>query len=75
MTTYAKAAAKEKELIKKEMKGGTLERAERLIVLFIGITAANFNTLFLSAAIVTLAIGSNITALQRIWKAKNAKEE
>lgn len=48
MTTYTKAAAKEKEIIPegKELKGGILERAERLIILFIGIIAAAFNPMF-----------------------------
>ncbi|HLD78308.1 MAG TPA: CDP-alcohol phosphatidyltransferase family protein, partial [archaeon] len=49
MTTYAKAAAKEKELTgDKELKGGLLERAERLIILFIGILAAAWNPLWLT---------------------------
>jgi len=75
MTTYVKAAAKEKDLVTTELKGGTFERAERLIILFFAIFAAYFNTMFLSAAIVALAIGSNITAFERIWKAKKANEK
>ncbi len=75
MTTYAKAAAKEKDLVKKELKGGTLERAERMILLFAGILAANYNSMFLGTAIVALAIGSNLTALQRILKAMETREE
>ena len=74
MTTYAKAAAKEKDLVKKELKGGTLERAERMIILFLGILAANYSPMFLSIAIVALAIGSNLTALQRILKARETQE-
>jgi len=72
MTTYAKAAAKEKEIIPegKELKGGILERAERLIILFIGIIAAAFNPMYLTYVIVLLAILTNISALQRIWIAK-----
>ena len=66
MTTYAKAAAKEKDLVDKELKGGLLERAERLIILFIGILLAAVNPLFLSYIIVILAVLTNITALQRI---------
>ncbi len=66
MTTYAKSAAKEKELLESELKGGLLERAERLIILFIGILLAHFNTLYLTYIIVILAILTNLTALQRM---------
>ena len=41
MTTYVKAAAKEKELVQKELKGGLFERAERLGLLFIGLILVN----------------------------------
>jgi len=72
MTTYAKAAAKEKEIITegKELKGGLLERAERLIILFIGILLAAFNPLFLTYVVALLAVLTNLSALQRIWKAR-----
>ena len=66
MTTYAKAAAKEKDLVDKELKGGLLERAERLVILFIGILLAAIDPLFLSYIIIILAVLTNITALQRI---------
>ena len=48
MTTYVKAAAKEKNLIEKELRGGLLERAERLIILFIGILLASFDKFYLT---------------------------
>jgi len=67
MTTYAKSAAKEKGLLESELKGGLLERAERLIILFIGILLAHFNTLYLTYIIVILAILTNVSALQRVW--------
>lgn len=72
MTTYAKAAAKEKEIILEgtELKGGVLERAERLILLFVGIVAAYFNPIYLSYVIVALAVLANFSALQRIWIAR-----
>lgn len=66
MTTYAKAAAKEKDLVEKEIKGGILERAERLILLFIGILLAYFDVFYLTYIIVILALLSNITAIERI---------
>ncbi len=64
--TYAKAAAKEKELTKKEIKGGLLERPERMILLFIGIASAAFSTVYMTYMLVLLAVLANITALQRI---------
>lgn len=66
MTTYVKAAAKEKELVEKELRGGILERAERLIILFIGILLASFDKFYLTYVIVVLAILANLSALQRI---------
>lgn len=66
MTTYAKSAAKEKELVEKEIKGGILERAERLIILFIGILSAIYNPIYLTYTIAILAFLSNVTAIQRI---------
>ncbi len=66
MTTYAKSAAKEKDLVEKEIRGGLLERAERLIILFIGILLAHFGRIYLTYIIVILAILTNVTALQRI---------
>jgi len=72
MTTYVKAAAKEKEIVKEgiELKGGVLERAERLIVLFAGIVLAAFNPAYLSITIILLAVLANISALQRIMIAR-----
>ena len=72
MTTYAKAAAKEKELVKKELKGGILERAERMVLLFAGILLAYANPAYLVYMIAVLAVLANITALQRILKARKA---
>jgi len=70
MTTYAKAAAKEKDLVAAEMKGGLMSRAERLLVYagIIFLLAVDEATLAVSILTV-LAILTNITAVQRI---KNA---
>ena len=68
MTTYAKASASEKK-ISEHVKGGFFERPERLIILFIGLLLASLNKIYLSYTIILLAIVSNITALQRIYKA------
>jgi phosphatidylglycerophosphate synthase len=70
MTTYAKSAAKEKELVENELRGGLLERAERLLILFVGILLAIYNPLYLTYVIALLAVLTNITALQRIFIAK-----
>lgn len=72
MTSYSKAAAKEKELVRAEIKGGLIERAERLLILFTGILLAVVNPLYLTYAIVLLAFLANITALQRAWIAKKS---
>jgi len=66
MTTYSKAAAREKNIIKKEMSIGVIERGERFIILFIGIFLAFFEKTFLLYVIIILAILTNLTALQRI---------
>jgi archaetidylinositol phosphate synthase len=72
MTTYAKSAAKEKEIVEKELKGGLLERAERLVILFVGILLAIIDVTYLMYVIVLLAILTNLSALQRAYMAKKA---
>jgi archaetidylinositol phosphate synthase len=76
MTTYSKAAAKEKELIEKgsELKGGILERAERLLLLFIGLLLASVNPLYLTGMLALLAVLTNVSALQRIGIALRKQE-
>ncbi len=64
MTTYAKASAAEK--MKKEVKGGILERGERMILLFIGLLFGAISHDTLLGVIILAAVLSNITALQRI---------
>ncbi len=71
MTTYAKSAASEKKLVEAELRGGLLERAERLILLFAGVVGAAFvGKGLLTAVVALLAVLANITALQRIWIAR-----
>jgi phosphatidylglycerophosphate synthase len=70
MTTYAKAAAKEKGLSETELKGGLMSRAERLIVMLFALTILIIGFDFVATiVIVILAIFSNIAAIQRIVKA------
>jgi len=72
MTTYVKAAAKEKELVREELKGGAFERAERLGLLFLGIFFGAFDLNYLALLIIVLAIATNISALQRILVARRS---
>ena len=66
MSTYVKAAAKEKGYVDEEIKGGIVERAEKLLILFAGILAAYFNPIYLVYVLIGLGVLANITALQRI---------
>ncbi len=72
LTTYAKSAAKEKDLVDRELRGGLLGRAERLLILFIGILLAIVDKTYLTYVIVLLAILANFTAIQRAYIAKKA---
>lgn len=64
MTTYAKASAAEQ--MKVSVKGGMLERGERLILLFIALVAGAFSKDIMSGIIIIAAVLANVTALQRI---------
>ena len=68
MTTYAKAAAAEKE-VKKELKGGIIERAERVGLYVVALILAPFNLSAFQYIIIALALLSNLSAIQRIAKA------
>ncbi len=76
MTTYVKAAAKEKDLTEREIKGSLLEHTDRMLILFLGILAAEFwGKELLSWLVIILAVLTNLSALQRIaivWR--KAKE-
>jgi archaetidylinositol phosphate synthase len=67
MTTYSKAAAKEKELVTQELKKGLFGRGERIILIFLTIFLGIFNFSWMIYPIIVLAILSNFTALQRIY--------
>ncbi|MEM4133807.1 MAG: CDP-alcohol phosphatidyltransferase family protein [Candidatus Micrarchaeia archaeon] len=68
ITTYVKSAAAEKKL-KKELRGGILERAERVGLYTLSLIIAQFNVTIFQYLIIILAILSNISAIQRILKA------
>jgi phosphatidylglycerophosphate synthase len=69
MTTYSKAAAKEKLFLESELKGGLLERPERLLLLFLILFAGIFSLQYSVYLIALTAVLTNLTALQRIFKA------
>ena len=69
LTTYAKAAAKEKEIVTEELKKGFLTRAERIILISFAMLLGIFNFSWLLYPIIILAIFSNLTAFQRIYLA------
>ena len=71
--SYAKAAAKEKGLVEKELWSVIVGRPERLLLLFVGIILAIFDPLYLTYMIVLLAVLTNISALQRIRIATRSK--
>jgi len=67
MTTYSKAAAKEKEILKEELKKGLFERPERMILIFLAMIFAIFNFSWTVYTLIIFAILSNLTAFQRIY--------
>ncbi|MBU0546750.1 MAG: CDP-alcohol phosphatidyltransferase family protein [Patescibacteria group bacterium] len=71
MTTYAKAAGKEKEILKTELKKGLIGRGERMILESLAILFGIFNFNWTLFCIIILAILSNITAFQRIYLVLN----
>jgi len=69
LTTYAKAAAKEKDLVTEELKKGLFGRAERIILISLAMFLGIFNLSWIIYPIIVLAILTNITAFQRIYLA------
>ncbi len=71
ITTYAKAAAKEKDLVNQELKGGLMSRGERFILIFLALIAGIIypDYLYMTYLIIIIAVLSNITAVQRIYSA------
>jgi archaetidylinositol phosphate synthase len=75
MTSFSRAYADHRGLLKDpillQKMGGVLERAERLILLYVGMLLGIFDQKYLVWAIVLVAILSNATAVQRIVFAIN----
>ncbi len=72
MTTYAKAAAKEKELIMKKPAPAFFGRTERIISIALAIFLGIFNISLVIYPIIILAIFSNLSALQRVFLSFNS---
>jgi len=74
LTTYAKAAIKEKKekyLIDKELKGGLLSRGERIILLLASLILGIIDPSYVSMTyiLILIAVLTNFTAIQRIYSA------
>ncbi len=71
VTTYAKAAAKEKDLVNQELKGGLLSRGERLILIFLALVLGIIypDYLYMTYVVAVIAVLANFTAIQRIYSA------
>lgn len=71
VTTYVKAAAKEKDLVNQELKGGLLSRGERLILTFLALILGVIypDYLYMIYVIALIAILANFTAIQRFSSA------
>lgn len=66
MTTYAKAVAKEKEIVNQELKGGLLSRGERIILFLISLILGIFDFAWMTYLLIFIAILTIFTAFQRI---------
>jgi len=71
VTTYVKAAAKEKDLVNQELKGGLLSRGERLILIFIALVLGIIypDYLYMTYVVAIIAVLANFTAIQRVHSA------
>lgn len=67
MTSYSISAAHEEGVDERRLRGGVLERGERMILLFIIILLSDFSRTYALYLIAIMAVLANITALQRIW--------
>lgn len=67
MTTYVKAAAYEKKIVNKEVKGGLLERGERMILLFLIILFSAFIPEYAVIILTLTSLASITTAFQRFF--------
>lgn len=74
MTTYIKAAAREKGLVNEDLRGGLLGRLERTVIIFLGLIIGNYLPVVLSWIILVLAILTNLAAIQRFILARKQEK-
>jgi phosphatidylglycerophosphate synthase len=74
MTTYVKAAAKEKELVLEELKGGIFSRGERLIFLILSLILGKFSYYWMGYLLILIVILTNISVIQRIFLALKSQK-
>ncbi|MFZ3077268.1 MAG: CDP-alcohol phosphatidyltransferase family protein [Candidatus Aenigmatarchaeota archaeon] len=67
MTSYSISAAHEEGVDERKLRGGILERGERMILLFLIILLSDFSRAYALYLIAIMAVLANVTALQRIW--------
>lgn len=75
MTTYIKAAAREKELVNEDLRGGLLGRLERTVIIFLGLIIGNYLPVVLAWIILVLAILTNLAAIQRFILARKQSKK
>ncbi len=75
MTTYAKAAGKEKGILQTELKKGMIGRGERMILEFLAIFLGIFNLQWTLYLIIVLSVLSNLTAVQRVCIILHTKQQ
>jgi len=66
MTSYSISAAHEEGIEERRLRGGILERGERMMLLFLIILLSEFSRVYAIYLIAIMAVLANITALQRI---------
>ncbi len=71
MTSYSISAAHEEGVEERRLRGGIMERGERMILLFAIILLSAFSRTYALYLIAIMALLANTTALQRIWIAVN----
>jgi len=76
VTTYTKAAAREKRLVDEEWNGGLMSRGERIILIFIIFILLALSQAYIATIIlIVIAVLSNFTALQRFFSAINLNKK
>jgi len=73
MITYSKAAASEKGLVRKELKGGILEHPDRMLFFIAIVLVSNYSLEYASFLIVAMTILTITTAVQRFLIAIKGK--